>query len=74
MKLSKLVFTHPRNVFGGDSETVFTTDQTGQAPRVDSIEVTELGVVLTRGDVQAWVPASSVESGIVAKAAKGKAA
>jgi flagella basal body P-ring formation protein FlgA len=76
MKLNRLVFTHPVSVFGGDSIAVLETDQTSQAPRCDSIEVTPLGLVITRGDVQAWVPCDAAEAGIVepVKAAKGKAA
>jgi hypothetical protein len=76
MKLNRLVFTHPVQVFGGESVSVLSADPSSNAARCDSIEVTPLGLVITRGDVQAWVPCDAAEAGIVepVKAAKGKAA
>jgi hypothetical protein len=65
MKLSTVVFTHPTHVFGGESVTVLTTDQASSAQRVDSIEVTPLGLVISRGDVVAWVAHSKAEGGQV---------
>lgn len=72
MKLSKVVFTHQVQVFGGDSVAVLDTDPKSNAPRVDSIEVTPLGLLITRGDVQAWVPSEAAEAGVVAQELKGK--
>jgi hypothetical protein len=65
MKLSKVVFTHPVQVFGGESVSVLDTSPTSSALRVDSIEVTPLGLVVTRGDVAAWVPCDAAEAGVV---------
>jgi hypothetical protein len=74
MKLSKVVFTHQVQVFGGDSVAVLDTSPTSSAVRVDSIEVTPLGLVITRDDVQAWVPAEAADAGVVLAEPKGKAA
>lgn len=73
MKLSKVIFTHPVLVFPGDTVSVLSTDQNGSANRVDSIEVTPLGLVITRGELQAWVPSESAEGGQVVVEKGGKA-
>lgn len=69
MKLSKVVFTHPTAVFGGDTTNVLQVAPGPDVPRtgsfVDSIEVTPLGLLITRGDAVAWVPGEAAESGIV---------
>jgi hypothetical protein len=65
MKLSKVVFTHPVQVFGGESVSVLDTDPKSSAVRVDSIEVTPIGLVIMRGDVAAWVPCDAAEAGVV---------
>jgi hypothetical protein len=72
MKLSKVVFTHPTLVFPGDTVSVLSTDQTGSANRVDSIEVTPLGLVIVRGDLTAWVPIQNAEGGQMAEKGKAK--
>jgi hypothetical protein len=69
MKLSKVVFTHPVQVFGGESVSVLDTDPKSSAVRVDSIEVTPIGLVIMRGDVAAWVPCDAAEAGVVDLAA-----
>ncbi len=71
MKLSKVVFTHPTQVFGGESVSVVSADGSGGSP-VDAIEVTPVGLVITRGEVMAWVPAEAAEAGIVAPEKGGK--
>lgn len=65
MKLSKVVFTHPVLVFPGDTVSVLTTDPNGSANRVDSIEVTPVGLVIARGDLTAWVPLANADGGQV---------
>jgi hypothetical protein len=70
MKLSKVVFTHPVQVFGGESVSVLDTSPTSSALRVDSIEVTPIGLVVTRGEAVAWVPCDAAEAGVVAAEAK----
>lgn len=81
MKLSKVVFTHPTQVFGGESVSVLLVPDAPEAPRaggfVDSIEVTPLGLRITRGELVAWVPSEAAESGQVVPASqppKGKGA
>ena len=80
MKLSKVVFSEPTAVFGGDTTSVLTVPDDAKAPRVgqyvDSIEVHPLGLLITRGEVVAWVPHSKAEGGQVVREAekKGKAA
>lgn len=70
MKLSKVVFTHHTAVFPGDTVAVLSTDQNGSTQRVDSIEVTPLGLVIVRGDLTAWVPLANAEGGQVEKGGK----
>jgi hypothetical protein len=65
MKLSKVVFTHPVQVFGSESVSVLDTSPTSSASRVDSIEVTPVGLLISKGDVVAWVPHSKAEGGQV---------
>jgi hypothetical protein len=69
MKLSKVVFTHPVQVFGGESVSVLDTSPTSNAARVDSIEVTPLGLLITRGETVAWVPSDAADAGQVDMAA-----
>ncbi|HVJ13841.1 MAG TPA: hypothetical protein VM686_00310 [Polyangiaceae bacterium] len=76
MRLSKVVFANNTAVFGGDTVSVLIVPDDPKAPRtgqyVDSIEVTPLGLLITRGDVVAWVPHSKAEGGQVIPAKGGK--
>lgn len=80
MKLTKVILTYPIAVFGRESTTILCTDP-AQVPStgaiVDSIEVTPLGLVVTKGDLVDWLPLKAADRGAIekpAKAEKGKAA
>lgn len=62
MKFTKVVFTHPRTVFGSESRGTIETEANERGTPVDSIEAVGHWLVVRRGDAVKAVPCSAVEN------------
>jgi hypothetical protein len=61
MRFTKIVFTHPRTVFGNTSSGSLETEPNERAAPVSSIEERGQWVVIVRDGVTKAIPASAVE-------------
>ena len=72
MKFTKVVFTHPRIIFGNTSSGSLETEPNERAPAVASIEERGHWVVIVRDGVTKAIPASAVEYADVQVEAPGR--
>jgi hypothetical protein len=61
MRFTKIVFTHPRIVFGNTSSGSLETTPNERAPAVESLEERGQWVIVVRDGVTKAIPASAIE-------------